>query len=259
MTTHLVDSHAHLNAPQFDEDRSEALRRARDAGVLTVIDVGTEPKEWRRSIQLAAERPEISCVLGLHPNSAALWSSALETELHQLLEDEHVVAVGETGLDYYRLGAPAEVQREVFIAHLQLARAVTLPVVIHARDAYEDILQILHTHGQGTRGVLHSFAGRVEEALRGVDLGYYVSLSGPVTYKSGEQIRAVAAAVPLDRLLVETDSPYLPPHPFRGKRNEPAYVTLTIEALAQARGTDWDAIAHATTENAMRLFQLPRK
>lgn len=224
-----------------------------------MIDVGTGPKEWRQSIKLAAERPEISCVLGLHPNSAALWSNALETELHQLLKDKQVVAVGETGLDYYRLGAPAEVQREVFIAHLQVARAVNLPVVIHARDAYEDILQILYAHGRGTRGVLHSFAGSVEEALRGVDLGYYVSLSGPVTYRSGEQIRAVAAAVPLDRLLIETDSPYLPPHPYRGKRNEPAHVTLTVEALAQARGTDWDAVAHATTENAVRLFQLSRK
>ncbi|MDP9350186.1 MAG: TatD family hydrolase [Chloroflexota bacterium] len=255
----MIDSHAHLNAPQFDADRGEVLQRAWHGGLAAIVDVGTEPTEWTRSLPLAAGEGRVVSVLGLHPNSADLWSGATEHMLRSLLSPPNVVGIGETGLDYFRRGAAPEVQRVVFIAHLRLARELDLPVVIHARDAYEDILDVLQAHGQGTRGVLHSFAGSVEQALAGVDLGYYVSLSGPVTYRSGSGLRAVAAAVPLDRLLAETDSPYLPPHPHRGRRNEPVHLALTIAAIAQARDLDPQAVARATADNTVRLFglQLP--
>lgn len=252
----LIDSHAHLNAPRFDVDRAEVLQRAWDEGIVAIVDVGTEPVEWARSLELASEQARIVSVLGLHPNSATLWSGGIERTLRSLLVNPNIVGVGETGLDYFRRGAAPEVQREVFIAHLRLARQLDLPVVIHARDAYEDILEVLRTHGKGTRGVLHSFAGSVEQALAGVDLGYYVSLSGPVTYRGGEDVRAVAATVPLDRLIVETDSPYLPPHPHRGRRNEPARIGLTAAAVARARDLGPEEVARATTRNAVRLFGL---
>lgn len=250
----LIDSHCHLNDAAFDEDRAEALARAEAAGVATVIDVGTSPAEWEKSLALAAEEPSVRCALGLHPNSAAAWSDELGDRLRGLLWDPRVAAVGETGLDFYRLGASAEAQRAAFIEHLEIARAAGLPVVIHARDAYDEILSILERHGRGTVGVMHSFAGTVEHALRAVELGYYVSISGPATYKSGGNVREAAAAVPLGRLLVETDSPYLPPHPHRGKRNEPAHVTLTARAVAEARGMPFEELARATTANARRLF-----
>ncbi len=254
----LIDSHAHIAAPQFEEDRSAVLRRGREAGVQLVIDVGTEPEDWKHSLELARYEPGVRCVLGLHPNSAGQWTQELERRLRVLLVDELVVGVGETGLDYYRLGAPPEVQQEVFIAHLTIARDLGLPIVIHTRDAYDDMLAVLRKQGQGTVGVLHSFAGAAEHALLAVELGYYISISGPVTYKSGANIREAAAAVPLNRLLVETDSPYLPPHPHRGKRNEPAHVALTARAVAEARGIPYEELAQATTENALRLFPLRR-
>lgn len=252
----LIDSHCHLNAPQFDADRDSVLERATDAGVVRLVDVGTEPREWERSLALADEHAQVFVVLGLHPNSASGWTRALERRLIELLRHPKVVGVGETGLDYFRLGAPPEVQELVFAAHMRIARSLDLPVVIHARDAYREVLRAVEQHGAGTRGVMHSFAGTPDEALRATALGYYISLSGPVTYKSGAPLREVAAAVPSDRLLVETDSPYLPPHPHRGRRNEPAYVSLTMEAVAAARGTSVEETARLTAANAARLFRV---
>ncbi len=253
----LIDSHCHLNAPQFDADRAAVIERAVDAGVRLLLDVGTEPVEWNRSIGLARADTRVRCILGLHPNSARLWSTDVSNQLVHLLASPQVAALGETGLDYYRLGASAEQQRQVFIAHLEIARRLALPVVIHAREAYDDILEVLAEHGRGTRGVLHSFAGTVEHAERAVELGYSIGISGPATYRSGANVREVVAAVPLDRLLIETDSPYLPPHPHRGKRNEPAHVALIAAAVAEQRGLTIEDVARATSENATLLFGLP--
>jgi TatD DNase family protein len=252
----LLDSHCHLNASQFDADREAVIERAGDAGVRLLLDVGTEPVEWDRSLDLARADTRVRCILGLHPNSAGLWSTDISSQMIHLLASPQVAAVGETGLDYYRLGAPPEQQREVFIAHLDIARQLALPVVIHAREAYDDILRILEEHGRGTSGVLHSFAGTVEHAERAVELGYSIGISGPVTYRSGANMREVAAAVPLDRLLIETDSPYLPPHPHRGRRNEPAHVGLIAAAVADQRGMAVEDLARATSENTARLFGL---
>ncbi|MEJ7654735.1 MAG: TatD family hydrolase [Chloroflexia bacterium] len=192
----LIDTHAHLSSPSFGEDALPALARAKAAGVVTVLDVGTEPEEWELSLALAASAPDVHCILGLHPNSAAAWTPEMEAELRELIADPRVVAVGETGLDWYRLGAPAEVQRSVFIAHLGIARDAGLPVSIHARDSYDDVLSVLEEHRQGVVAVMHSFGGDVEHALRAVGLGCYISISGPVTYKNGGNVREVAAAVP---------------------------------------------------------------
>lgn len=252
----LIDSHAHVNAPQFDADRDAVLTRAAEAGVALILDVGTEPGGWARSLALAERHEGIRCVLGLHPNSASLWSDALEDGLRELVGRAEVVGIGETGLDFYRLGAPPATQRAVFIRHLELAQESGLPLVIHARDAYDDILSVLEKHAAGTTGVLHSFAGGVGHALRAMELGYYISVSGPVTYPRGVGVREAAAAVRADRLLVETDCPYLSPHPHRGRRNEPAYVALTATAVARVRGTTTEAAARLTTENARRLFRL---
>lgn len=252
----LVDTHSHVSSPAFGDDRAEALERARAAGVTLVVDVGTEPEEWEASLKLAWMHEGVRCVLGLHPNSASGWSSDVRKRLLTLLTDPLVVGIGETGLDYYRLGAPVETQQEVFKAHLVISQDMSLPVIIHAREAYDDILNIVERHGAGTVGVMHSFAGSVEQAMRAVSLGYYISISGPATYKSGGNIRAVAAATPLDRLLVETDSPYLPPHPHRGQRNEPAFVALTAAAVAAARGMSLEELAGATTANVHTLFDL---
>lgn len=237
-------------------DLEDVLRRARSAGVTQCIDVGTEPDEWIRSLYLAETRADLYSVLGLHPNSAGFWSDDLADLLRELLSRPGVVGVGETGLDYYRMGASKEQQLAVFIEHLRLARELQLPAVIHGRDAYDDILDTIERYGSGTVGIMHSYAGTPEQATRAVRLGYYISISGPVTYKNGASIREVAATVPLDRLLVETDSPYLPPHPHRGKRNEPAYVALTARGVSEARGISLDDLAKATTENACRLFRL---
>jgi TatD DNase family protein len=252
----LIDSHCHLNAPQFDADRAAVIERAGDAGVRFLLDVGTEPVEWVRSLELARATTRVRCILGLHPNSAGMWSTELMDQLIHLHASPQVAAIGETGLDYYRLGAPPEQQCEVFIAHLEISRQLALPVVIHAREAYDDILNILAEHGKGTSGVLHSFAGNVEHALRAVELGYTIGISGPVTYRSGANVREVVAMVPLNRLLIETDSPYLPPHPHRGKRNEPAHVALVAAAVAEQRGLTVEDVASATSENATRLFGL---
>ncbi|MDQ3327121.1 MAG: TatD family hydrolase [Chloroflexota bacterium] len=254
----LIDSHCHLNAPQFDADRAAVLQRAGESGVRLMLDVGTEPNEWERSLALARADPRVRCILGLHPNRAALWSPVVSDHLTRLLASPLVAAVGETGLDYYRMGASPEQQHAVFVAHLEIARRLDLPVVIHAREAFDDILAVLAEHGRGTTGVLHSFAGTVEHALRAVELGYAIGLSGPVTYRSGANVRDAATAAPLDRLLIETDSPYLPPQPHRGKRNEPAHVALIAAAVAEAQGMPVEDLARATSENAARLFRFAR-
>ncbi len=250
----LIDTHCHISSQAFGDDQAAALTRASEAGVELVIDVGTEPEDWDRSLELARANWAVRCVLGLHPNSAARWSDWVDDSLRHLLKRPEVVGVGETGLDYYRLGASAEQQRAVFVKHLTLARELHLPAVIHARDAYDDILDVLASEGSGTVGVMHSFMGSAEQVRRAVALGYFVSISGPVTYKNAHTVREAAAAVPLHRLLIETDSPYLPPHPHRGKRNEPAYVSLTAGALASVKGLPVEELAQATTENARRLF-----
>ncbi len=251
------DSHAHLDAPQFDEECAAVLRRAADAGVRAIVNVGYNPATWPTTLALAAAHPGVFACLGFHPNDAATWDDAMIATLLELHAQPKVVAVGETGLDYYRDDALPERQRAAFEAHLALARTLGKPVVIHHREARQDLLAILRAdvaaHGP-VHGVLHAFNGGLEFAAELLALGLHLGIGGPVTFKNATALHDAVRALPLDRLLIETDSPYLAPHPHRGRRNESAYVALVAERIAILKQTDVETIAVATTANAARLF-----
>ena len=253
----LVDSHAHLDSPDFAQDTDEIVARAVAAGLVSVVSIGFEPAGWAPTLQLAERYAPVFPALGIHPNNADQTCDATLSELAALCGQRQVVGLGETGLDYYREYVPHARQRESFRAHLDLARQLDLPVIVHNRDAHADVLDILKRDGRGTRGVMHSFSGDVAYAQECLALGYMVSLAGPVTFKKAVDKHEVAATVPLDMLLVETDCPYLTPEPFRGRRNEPSYVAYTAQAIARIRGVPFGAVAEATTANAIRLFGLP--
>lgn len=253
----LIDSHAHLDAPQFDEDRAGMLRRAADAGVRAVVNIGYNPATWATTLALAEAHPGLYACLGFHPNDAAGWDGEIVPALVRLHQHPKAVAVGETGLDYYRAHAPPDRQRAAFIAQLALARSLGKPVVIHHREARDDLLAILRddvsAHGP-LRGVLHAFSGGPEFAADLLALGLSLGIGGPVTFKNAVDLHATVRAAPLERIVIETDSPYLAPHPYRGKRNEPAYVALVAERVAALKEADLRAVAAATTRNTEALF-----
>lgn len=251
----LLDSHAHLDFSQFDDDREVVIGRARDAGLVTILNVGTDLASSRAVVALAQQHDFIYAAVGIHPHDASTATPALLDELRVLAGHPQVVAVGEIGLDYYRDLSPRPVQRRAFTDQLALAAELALPVVIHSREALDDVLAALRDW-QGT-GVLHSYSGGTERLEEVLALGFSVGISGPVTFPKSGRLRAVAAMVPLERLLVETDCPYLTPLPYRGRRNEPAYVRYVVEAVAGARRTSAEIVAHATTDNACSLFGIP--
>jgi TatD DNase family protein len=254
----LIDTHAHLDSEDYEDDFGDVLERARQAGLVSIVSVGIEPSDWERTLEISRLCSFVYPVLGIHPNSADQTNTHMLADLEALCKQEspRVVGIGETGLDYYREYVPHDVQRESFRAHLDLARELDLPVVIHNRDAHADVLEILRKDGQGTRGVMHSFSGDLDFMRACLDLDYMISISGPVTFKKATDKHEVAAAAPLDMLLVETDCPYLTPEPYRGRRNEPAYVNYTARAIANIRNMAYKDLASATTENARRLFRL---
>lgn len=252
---HLVDSHAHLDFPPYDGDREETVARAREAGVVLILNVGADLESSRASVDLAGRYDFIYAAVGVHPHDAKTLTPDALAELHALARQPKVVAIGEIGLDYYRDLSPRPVQREAFARQLALAEELGLPVILHCRDALDDMLAILR--GWKGTGVVHSYSGgpgRLDEVLA---LGLSVGISGPVTFANAHRLREVAARVPLDRLLTETDCPYLTPEPHRGKRNEPAYVRYVVEAIAGARGVPAETVAQAALENALRLFRIP--
>lgn len=254
----LTDTHCHVQTRQFDADRGAVLQRAVDAGVETLVLVGYDAPTWRAAQALAAEgfsRLRLYATAGLHPHDAKDFSPALVDEIRGLARDGRIVAIGECGLDFYRNLSTPEQQREAFLAQIELANETGLPLVIHDREAHESIVELLTAHG-ARRGVMHCFSGDWDLAKRCLDLGFWISIAGPVTYPKSEALRDVAARVPADRLVVETDCPYLTPVPFRGKRNEPALVRLTLEEVARLRGADPEDLAAQTTANAAALFGL---
>ncbi len=257
MALFLIDTHAHVADSEYDEDRDAVLARARAAGVQLVINVGYDAASSRRSLALAEREDMVYAAVGFHPHDAAAVSEESYSELRRWCAQPKVLAIGEIGLDYYRELSPRGLQAAVFRRQVALARELRLPVVIHDRDAHEDVLAILSEDGaRGVGGVMHCFSGDETLARRVLDLGFYIGLDGPVTFKNGQTAQAVARLVPADRLLLETDSPYLTPVPFRGRRNEPAHVRLIAEAIAELRGISLDQLAEITTANARRLFQL---
>lgn len=255
----LVDTHCHLDFDRFDEDRDSVLRRAAEAGVLRIVVPALDLDNAQTVLALAEQQEMVYAAVGVHPNSAAGWQAGWLDELRALARHEKVVAIGEVGLDYYWEQTPHAVQREAFAAQCALAAELGLPVSVHNREASEDVLRILLASplaGREGPGVLHSFSAPAEIAERALVGGFYLGFTGPLTFKKAEELRAIAANAPLDRLLVETDAPFLAPHPHRGKRNEPAYVALVGAQLAALHGMTAEAMAAQTTANARRLFGL---
>src|SRR5918997_3878512 len=255
-----IDSHAHIDGEEFDADRDEVVARARAAGVAAILNVGTgEPHSGslERAVRVAEEYENVYAAAGVHPHDARLFDDAVGERLRRLLAGSpRAVAWGEIGLDYHYDHSPRDVQREVFRQQLRLAREAGLPVIIHSREADEDTVEILAREWAGAErgGVMHCFGGGRWMAERALELGFYVSFAGNVTFKKAEPLREVARFVPPDRLLVETDCPYLAPVPHRGRRNEPAYAADTARFLAELRGTTAEELGRATSDNFARLF-----
>jgi TatD DNase family protein len=257
MEIRLIDSHAHLDGEKFASDREAVLQRARDAGVVAVLTIGVDLASSERAVALASENDALYATVGVHPHDAAKFDDADWPKLERLWGHPRVCGVGETGLDYFYDFSPRERQQALFRRHLEVAGEVGHPVVIHIRDAYDDAFALIAEVGLPAGGVVHCFTGGPAECARALELGLYVSIPGIVTFKNGESIREAIPLIPDDRLLVETDSPYLAPIPHRGRRNEPAYVVETARRVAEVRGRSLAEIADLTRQNTCRLFHLP--
>ncbi|KGI83917.1 MULTISPECIES: TatD family hydrolase [unclassified Exiguobacterium] len=254
----LIDTHTHINAEQFNEDVEATIERARAAGVSPMLVVGFDNPTITRAIELAETYEDIYAIVGWHPVDAVDCTDADLKRIETLMAHPKVMALGEIGLDYHWDKSEKDVQQRVFRQQIAIAKRTNMPIVIHNREATADVLDILEEeHAEEVGGVFHSYSMSVELLERCLRLNFYISLGGPVTFKNAKVPKAVAQQVPLDRLLVETDCPYLTPTPFRGKRNEPAYVTYVAEEIASLRDMSYDALAEATTANAKRLFRLP--
>lgn len=255
----LIDTHAHLDEDAFTPDLPLVLARAEEAGLVAIVTIGTTVESCRRAIALAEKHPLVFAAVGIHPNYAAQAAPGDWELVERLAEHPRVVGIGETGLDRYWDHTPLDVQQDYFRRHIALARGRGLPFIVHCRDAEPDVTSLLEDVAAGGthRGIMHSFCGSAETAARTLALGMHLSFSGMLTYKKNTALREAAAAAPADRVLVETDCPYLAPTSKRGKRNEPAWVRETAEFLGQARGISHEEAAALTTANARTLFGLP--
>ena len=260
----LIDSHAHIDLPEFNKDRDQVLARARQQGVRAVINVGLDAESSRKSLEMAKKYDDVFVAVGFHPHEAARMKEGDLESLAELTGDSRVVAIGEIGLDFYRNLSPRPRQLEVFKKQLDLASELSLPVVVHCRQAHKEVFDILNVWVKATpadkdskRGVIHCFSGDIGMARRYIELGFYISLAGSVTYPSAGELVGVAREVPLDRLLLETDCPFLAPQAHRGKRNEPAYIALTAEKVAEVRQAPVEVMAETAARNTIELFRLP--
>jgi len=260
----MIDTHCHLNFDGYDADRDDVIARAADAGVTRVINPGVDEATSRSALALAAQYDGIYAAVGIHPNDTANFSDADLGWIEALAHEPKVVAIGEIGLDYHWDDSPKPMQLKAFEAQLALAARLELPVIIHNREASEDVIGILEAWARDLPpaqrerpGVLHSFSAPGSVADRALAVGFCLGFTGPITFKNADDLRRIATRVPLDRIVVETDGPFLTPTPHRGKRNEPAYIPLIVERLAQLHTIPIDEMAQATTANAERLFRLP--
>lgn len=261
----LIDTHCHLNFDSYEPDRADVIARADAAGVTRTIIPAVDIATTRESLALAEQYPgKIFATSGVHPNSTADFNDSVLAEIEALARKPHIVAIGEIGLDYYRDRSPKAQQFSAFEAQLELANRLTLPIIIHNRDASEDVVAVLEKWVKTLTGVMrerpgvmHSFSAPSEIAQKVLAMGFYLGFTGPVTFGKADELRRVVAATPLDRILVETDGPFLTPHPYRGKRNEPGYIPLIAERIASVKQLSLDEVATATTANAVRLFNLP--
>ncbi|BAF58251.1 Mg-dependent DNase [Pelotomaculum thermopropionicum SI] len=253
----LFDTHAHLDDRSFEADREEVVRRAREAGVSCIVNVGFDLESSAQSIALAEKYGMVYAAVGVHPHDAGKVKPGYLKELEKMAAHPRVVALGEMGLDFYRDLSPRPAQRRVFQEQMALARKLEKPVIIHDREAHGEIMSILRREGPGPAGgVLHCFSGSWEMARECLAMGFYISIAGPVTFPNAPRLKDIASRVPLDRLLIETDAPYLAPVPHRGRRNEPAYVVFTAEEIARLRGMKTEELARICAENGRKLFRI---
>jgi TatD DNase family protein len=254
----LIDSHAHIDFPQFADDRDAMLQRAREAGVQALLAIGTGPgpEKLDAALPYSEQHDWIYSSIGIHPHEAKQATPQHFDELARLAHHPKVIAWGEIGLDYFYDHSPRDVQANVFRTQMELAHAAKLPIVIHCRDAWDDCLALIEQHWRptGLGGILHCFTSTLDHAKRGLDMGFFVSFAGNSTYPKAQNIRDVAKELPLDRILIETDAPFLAPQPYRGKRNEPAYVAEVAKALANVRNLPPEEIAATTASNFRRFF-----
>ncbi|MGB6779469.1 TatD family hydrolase [Planococcus citreus] len=252
-----IDTHVHLNADQYDEDLQEVIDRALNSKVEKMVVIGFDRKTIKRAIELVEQYDFIYAVVGWHPVDAIDCTDEDLEWIEQLAAHEKVVGIGETGLDYHWDKSPRDIQQQIFRKQIQLAKRVKLPIIIHNREATEDVLTILREEdAQEVGGVMHCFGGSVETAQESIKMNFMISLGGPVTFKNAKKPKEVAAEIPLEHLMIETDAPYLAPHPYRGKRNEPSYVPLVAEEIARLKELPVETVAEATTENAKRFYKL---
>ncbi len=252
----LVDTHCHLDMEAFDEDRAEVVKRAEDADIKYLINAGSDRNGNIKGLELSREYPNVYSSVGIHPHDAKILDESLYKELKKWAKEPKVVAVGEIGLDYHYFHSPKDVQIEAFRQQVALARGLGLPIIVHSREAGNDTMRVLREEKADTLGVLHCFSGDIDMAKKAMELGFYISIAGPVTFKNATKLREVAKFIPDDFLLIETDAPYLTPEPLRGKRNEPSYLKHTAGVVADIRGVNIDDMARITTYNAMRLFKI---
>lgn len=257
----LADTHCHLMLSDFDQDRSQVLARAREAGVNRLLVPGLDLATSRSAVELAEQHPQVFAAVGVHPHYAETWNNVTETEFRMLARSPKVVAIGEIGLDYYRNLSRPEIQRAAFKAQLDLAAELERPVVIHNRQAIDDIMDHLLTWSMdlppkldGKAGVLHANSADLETAKKAIARGFYIGVAGPVTYRNAQALHQITGQLPLERQILETDAPFLAPHPNRGKRNEPAYVRLIAERFAELHSISLTEAATKTSQNATNLF-----
>lgn len=252
-----MDTHAHLDYDAFDADRDEVIQRARDAGVQHIVTIGTNLDSSRRSIDLAEKHEEVLAVVGHHPTDAVHWADNLVREFERLVGHPRVVGVGETGLDYYWKESTPESQKDVFRVFIRLSEQFSKPLIIHVRDAHADLMAFLKHErpGKSYHGVMHCFSGDETFLTQSLELGFHISFAGNVTYKNSK-LPALIPQIPRDRILIETDAPFLPPVPHRGQRNEPAFVRCTASRLAELLGESEEAVGRLTTSNAKRCFRI---
>ncbi len=250
-----IDSHAHIQLSQFDRDRDAVLKRAHEAGVSTILIIGFDLETSLGAVELAQKHEHLYATVGMHPHDAKNLTPDVLKSFRELLDHPKVIALGEIGLDYYRNLSPHNVQKEAFEKQLDLAEEMEMPIIIHNRDAYMDILPILEARKGKVRGVLHCFTGDVELMHRSIKIGFHIGIGGIVTFPNAKDMQTVATEVPSERLLIETDCPWLAPQFQRGKRNEPAYVPAVAEKIAELRDTSVEAISDMTTKNFDTLFK----
>lgn len=253
----IFDSHAHYDDAQFDEDRMDVLSHLKDAGVAKVVNISNGWDDLLKTLELIKQVPFLYGTVGIHPCKVSELNDERMEQMRDFCSGDKIVAVGEIGLDYYWMSNPKEVQKEWFIRQLRLAKEVNLPVVIHSRDASQDTFDIMKAEHAGTTGgVIHCYSGSVEMAREYVKMGYFLGIGGVVTFKNSKTLKKVAAEIPLEHIVIETDCPYLAPTPYRGKRNSSAYLPMVVEEIARLRGISPEEVERVTYENAMRLYSI---